>query len=260
MSSSRNGIPLLLEAHDDPLPPQQPSMVRCVMISDTHGKHHQLPPLPDGDVLFHLGDVANKGSLQDIQSFASWIRDLPHAEKIVIDGNHDRDRSRPERINLEKEYEGVATFLRDGHVVELASGRLRVLGVRWDSCEREDYSAASTALQTTMDGIDILLTHKNPRVEGRGHGWHGSSQITELVQQFQIPLHCFGHVHYGRGICNPTTTPSIMVNCATAWNRPVVIDFCPHSKQVTMVHCPGREWVLPGEKFLISQLHKISPQ
>ena len=71
--------PTLLTGAGDPLPPQRPGTVRCVLLSDTHGAHALLPPLPAGDVLIHLGDVAERGSLDDIRSFATWLKAAPFA-------------------------------------------------------------------------------------------------------------------------------------------------------------------------------------
>ena len=56
----------VLRGWTDPLPPKMhPGLVRCVILSDTHGLHWDLDPLPlpRGDVLIHLGDVANRGSI-----------------------------------------------------------------------------------------------------------------------------------------------------------------------------------------------------
>jgi len=303
---------LLLERHDDPLPPRSSSsstdqhVVRCVLLSDTHGRHHQLPnPLPEGDVLVHLGDIANRGSLQDIQSFAAYLH-TQQAEKfqdiVVIEGNHDRDREDPHRINLKHELEGqldvAATSTKisvlQDEIVTVANGKLRILGTSWDTCEQNDMTGIHTLATTTttsssqdkpslsspskrITNIDMLLTHINPYVRGRGHGWNGSRQIADLVQQLQIPLHCFGHVHYGRGVCDlesdfgtysahrssssacdidGSNTSSVMVNCATAWNQPVVIDYCTIQKQVIMVHCPLRKPNIftPMEQLILSNM------
>jgi len=41
----------------EPLPPG----VRLVLISDTHSRHEDMHPLPEGDVLIHAGDFTNTG-------------------------------------------------------------------------------------------------------------------------------------------------------------------------------------------------------
>jgi 3',5'-cyclic AMP phosphodiesterase CpdA len=72
-----------------PRPPRYNSNVPgifLVCISDTHALHHQLPPLPDGDVLIHAGDFTNIGSREDVESFVEWIKGQFIHHKIFIAG------------------------------------------------------------------------------------------------------------------------------------------------------------------------------
>jgi hypothetical protein len=45
--------------------------------------------VPDGDLLIHAGDLCNDGSVREIQAAVDWLKRLPHAQKVVIAGNHD---------------------------------------------------------------------------------------------------------------------------------------------------------------------------
>ena len=63
--------------------------MRLVCISDTHGQHNKMPPIPEGDVLVHAGDCTGSGTLPQIDAFTKWLGALPHAHKILIAGNHD---------------------------------------------------------------------------------------------------------------------------------------------------------------------------
>lgn len=67
-----------------PPPPKDPITIVCV--SDTHGTQ---PPLPPGDVLLHAGDLSVWGSLAEIQEQLNWLDAQPHAQQVVIAGNHD---------------------------------------------------------------------------------------------------------------------------------------------------------------------------
>ena len=225
--------PAIIEGHNAPLPPKaHDSHVRVVVLSDTHGRHDELPILPKGDVLLHLGDVANQGSLSHIRSFVQWVhKTQDYPEIVVIEGNHDRDRRHPDRINLQEEYKDFI-FLQDEYR-ELAGGRLKVFGATWDSCEQDDYHQLDEG-----GDADILLTHLNPYVRNGGHGWGGSVEITQTVKRNQVPVHLFGHVHWGRGTRVLEDENNVMVNCATAWNQPVVLDWDPVAKEATMIHCP----------------------
>ena len=68
--------------------PRAPNAVRFVTISDTHNKHASVQ-LPEGDVLLHAGDFSGVGAPNEVASFAQWFAAQPHANKIVIAGNHD---------------------------------------------------------------------------------------------------------------------------------------------------------------------------
>ncbi|KAJ5886067.1 uncharacterized protein N7473_008741 [Penicillium subrubescens] len=79
---------LLLHLRGPPrLPPPHAKPVRVVCISDSHTL--EWPDVPDGDLLIHAGDLANDGSVREIQAAVDWLRSLPHPQKVVICGNHD---------------------------------------------------------------------------------------------------------------------------------------------------------------------------
>src|SRR5690606_28434943 len=65
------------------------SLMRLVVISDTHGQHRAID-VPEGDVVVHCGDFCTHGKEREARAFAAWFRELPHPEKVVIAGNHDR--------------------------------------------------------------------------------------------------------------------------------------------------------------------------
>jgi hypothetical protein len=39
-------------------------MPRLVLISDTHNQHNDMPPIPEGDILIHAGDMTGLGALE----------------------------------------------------------------------------------------------------------------------------------------------------------------------------------------------------
>jgi len=223
-------------------------IIRCVILSDTHGRHNELPSLADlgGDVLIHLGDVADKGSLDDIRSFCQYLDDqcTQFQEIILLEGNHDRDLKNPDRINLQYEYSQInscknVTLLQDD-IITIANGQLTLYGASWKSCELDNFFDNKKKSMNFLHGVDFFLTHSTPHTKQGGHGWTGSKKITKIIEQYNIPIHLFGHIHWGRGIQELKTKKSnnIMVNCATSFNQPVVIDWDPVNKQVILVHCP----------------------
>ncbi len=63
-------------------------MPKIVCLSDTHNYNEQIF-VPDGDILIHAGDATMQGSAPEIVLFNRWFRNLPHAHKIFVAGNHD---------------------------------------------------------------------------------------------------------------------------------------------------------------------------
>ena len=61
-SPKHRANPQLFMRQSDPIPQRIDGALRLVFLSDTHGRHAEIPlPLPDGDALFHLGDACNRG-------------------------------------------------------------------------------------------------------------------------------------------------------------------------------------------------------
>lgn len=106
---------LLLRLRGNPrLPPPDAHPIRVVCISDTHTL--EWPEVPDGDLLIHAGDLANDGSVCEIQAAVDWLRSLPHPHKVVIGGNHDsyfdsrsrREEDREEQISNGSSFAAVS--------------------------------------------------------------------------------------------------------------------------------------------------------
>ena len=217
--------------------------IRLVILSDTHGKHWTLPPLPMGDVLIHCGDIANKGSLDDIRSFARYLAQQPHRWKICIEGNHDRDLQSPGRVDLARELSGVATVLKDQTVI-VSDGRLRIHGCSWATCENDAYEHLLGGGAPTPD---VLLTHYPPAIN-TGLARHlpeaicrnlpadGSPTLRKLVERKRIPLHFFGHLHLSRGVAK--SEASTFINASTLdGTGAVIVDYDPQRRSVERVDC-----------------------
>lgn len=241
--------PTTLSIYQDwaaPLPRQRPGTVRLVVLSDTHGQHGDLlpSPLPRGDVLIHLGDVADRGSLQDIRSFVAYVRKQQELfeEVILLEGNHDRDlttAAASPAFDLASEYGTVGRLLKD-QIVRVARGRLTLLGVSWDACARDDFSAAQQqAAAAGPSSVDVLLTHCPPPSYSKRRAGNNLSRLSKSVG---AAVHLFGHIHRRRGIVSDGTDgrdDCVQVNCSSIpANRPVVLDWDPISKRVAMIHCP----------------------
>ncbi|KAL2858511.1 Metallo-dependent phosphatase-like protein [Aspergillus pseudoustus] len=66
--------------------PQIQNPLHIVCISDTH---NATPPLPDGDLLIHAGDLTQSGSRRELDAQIAWLDAQPHRFKVVIAGNHE---------------------------------------------------------------------------------------------------------------------------------------------------------------------------
>ncbi|KAI2786910.1 hypothetical protein POX_g09306 [Penicillium oxalicum] len=89
------------------LPPPHAKPIRVVCISDTHTL--EWPEVPDGDLLIHAGDLANDGSVREIQAAVDWLRSLPHPQKVVICGNHDSYFDARSRLEEDREDQSSAS-------------------------------------------------------------------------------------------------------------------------------------------------------
>ena len=249
------------------------SLVRLVVLSDTHGFHHQLTPvLPPGDILLHCGDFANKGSIDDATDFVKWVSSLQqYPEKYIIGGNHDRTLMVGERAKNSNNDKSTSTRLDLKEIFAKAHDSVRLLqdetittqhgltihGSSWNSCEVDSYTNLSTT-------VDVWMVHRPPRLDRTNskkvfpkprhtphhfsYGWNGSRAITRTVQTYRIPLCLSGHVHMSRGmlkLLEDHDPRSIFINAASCWSdheqgtsgvsTPVVIDFHLETKKVWVV-------------------------
>lgn len=207
--------------------------MRIVCISDTHGKHHRLLDLPEGDVLVHAGDFCNQGTLAEVQEFGKWLATLPYRHRIVVAGNHDwpfERTPRKARAALRS-----ATYLQDKGV-EIDG--VRFWGSPWQpvfynwafNLPRGPKLAEKWAL--IPDGTDVVITHGPPRGYGDqclSNGFNaGCDDLLVALERCGARLHVAGHIHEGYGVRNHG--PMTIVNASTCnlnyqpVNAPVVID------------------------------------
>jgi predicted phosphodiesterase len=184
--------------------------MRIVCLSDTHGRHDRIGPIPDGDVLIHAGDLTGHGSPREVAAFAAWFRALPHPIKVVIAGNHDflfeRDPGAA-RALMHRPDAGVH-YLQDEALV-LPNG-LKLYGSPWQprffdwafNLDRGAPLAARWAL--IPDDVDILITHGPPHGlldrNTRGEPVGCEALAERLPALRRLKLHVFGHIHEARGV------------------------------------------------------------
>ncbi|EIW54722.1 Metallo-dependent phosphatase, partial [Trametes versicolor FP-101664 SS1] len=185
---------------DDPV-------IRVVCISDTHNSHHRLPPLPEGDILIHAGDLTNAGSAPELHNALLWLDGQPHPHKVFIAGNHDaalaessaRDYVRanfPNLIYLQDE--SVRLKLRDRWHVRV-HGTPHTPGRGERGVFQYERGGGYPKVRAIPIRTDILVTHGPPQFHLDAAGAGCNSLRSELWRVRPL-LHVFGHIHAGRGV------------------------------------------------------------
>jgi len=204
--------------------------MRIVLISDTHGLHHQLD-VPNGDLLIHAGDFTCYSKPPSIISgFNAWLGSLPHRHKILTCGDHEFWLEEPRN-------RGAITI-----AILLIDSGVEVDGVWiWGSPTTPLYGGAfgiSRAADRKRhwsqipQGLDILITHGPPfgvldcAPHSEAHG--GCPELREAVLRAKPRVHIFGHIHAGFGTVNTPQTTFINVSLFDEQGKlsrdPVVIE------------------------------------
>lgn len=189
--------------------------VRLVCISDTHNSQDELPPLPEGDILLHAGDMSEAGTYEEVDAALAWISAQKHPHKIVIAGNHDAAFVDSEnREKLLNKYPNV-TFLQDE--VAIITVRDRLLHFYGNAQTPLAVSSAFAYPRISgvdaIDGakriwgnvppvVDVLITHGPPAYH-LDEAWNkpqGCPALLEVLWHVRPTLHVFGHIHSGRGV------------------------------------------------------------
>ncbi|XP_011452355.3 metallophosphoesterase MPPED2 isoform X2 [Magallana gigas] len=262
----------------DPFPPSTPiseDKIRFVCISDTHGKiEGSKLHMPPGDVLLHAGDFTQKGHMNEIQKFNSYLGALPYKVKVVIAGNHDLtfddniteaslrtfgvQKSTVQSYLSERGLKSVkqmltsAIYLEDSLVTVCG---IKIYGAPWQPvfCDWGfNLKRGEDILkkwQTIPADLDILMTHGPPVGHGDLTGGNNNVGCVELLNTVQKRVkpkfHVFGHIHEGYGVTSDGYTTFINASTCTRrylpTNAPIVFDFIipeGHSKE-ELLHMEG---------------------
>jgi len=198
-------------------------MTKILCISDTHGKHSQIPKewLEDADIIIHAGDISNVGGLTEIEYFCEWFSSLSqYKHKIFIAGNHDFgfETKSIEATQIVRKYPNI-TYLEDT-MVEVEG--LKIYGTPWQP-EFFDWafnvkrgSDLAKKWSEVPSNLDILITHGpaygmvdwvEPRKNHGGEfrkfidgGNVGCEDLLDAVTTRIKPKYLIsGHIHYAYG-------------------------------------------------------------
>jgi len=169
-----------------------PKGLKVVCISDTHGRHRDLQ-VPEGDILIHSGDFTLFGRKDHAVDFNSWLGELPHPHKIVVNGNHENNACWKDQT---KSILHNATFLRNEHCTIAG---IKVYGTDFF------WPVATGGINAYYSQIpadtEILVCH-GP-VAGfcdRGSGCPAMLKVVQRMQPNGLRLVVSGHIHSAHGV------------------------------------------------------------
>jgi Icc-related predicted phosphoesterase len=192
--------------------------VKVVMISDTHEKHREIGPLPDGDLLIHAGDFTMMGEEKYVRDFDAWLGKQPHKHKVVVPGNHD--------VNFQRYPDTFRPLITNAHLLideAVVIDGIKVYGSPWtpqgtsNSPWGFEFKPNETRYFTwnqIPEDTNILVTHGPPtdvdfldmarirreRDERVTFMHVGDAALSDRIRRLpNIKLHVFGHIHDGAG-------------------------------------------------------------
>jgi len=180
--------------------------VRVVCVSDTHCHHADLPPLPEGDILIHSGDLTNSGTYRELRWALHWLNDQPHQYKVFIAGNHDRGLSEDNeaRRELLNTFPGLIYLQQSSTEITVRGRTLHLYGSpltpkqgSW-AFQYPRYAADQADWDAIPLRTDILITHGPPKYH-LDNGF-GCAALLQSLWQVRPTLHVFGHIHSARGV------------------------------------------------------------
>ena len=201
--------------------------MRIVCIADTHNKHDRLL-VPEGDVLIHAGDITEGGTRRELISFMKWFEKQPHEHKVFIGGNHDYYL---EKVDIEDLNNNLSSNVHYLHNSSVEINGLKFWGTpqspsmsNWafgDSFFWKDIPLDTDVLISHIPPFDILDLHD------RNHNL-GDTMLRKRIEELNLKLHVFGHVHDSYGLTRLRDT--IFINASSQseighyLNPPIIFD------------------------------------
>jgi len=208
------------------------TVVKIVMISDTHCQTDKIKDMPSGDILLHAGDMTYHGEYHKLDAFNDWLDEQYFSHKVIIPGNHDK--------TFERNWDEAASHVPAADVI-LNQALYEAEGLKiWGeprqpwfhdwafNVERGDMKRL--VWDKVPENIDVLLTHGPPYgvLDRTRTGEHvGCTAQRDWIIKHQPRLVVCGHIHEDPGLAMIGRT--LVVNAAicdlqyNVVNRPVVL-------------------------------------
>lgn len=200
-------------------------MPKLVFISDTHCQLAKVD-VPDGDYLFHAGDLTYRGTIPETQSEIKELALLRQRFKGVYftPGNHDWLFYMEQRGLARQMLDDAGVTLLEDREVEVEG--LRVYGSPWvpqffDWAFMLPRRSEDLALRWAAipEGLDLLVTHGPPYgvLDETPDGvLAGCELLADRLRSMDKPpkFHAFGHIHSGWGYDRRPGARTISLNAA----------------------------------------------
>jgi predicted phosphodiesterase len=199
--------------------------VKICLISDTHTRHNEVE-VPECDILIHSGDYTSRGYRHEVEDFYKWLTKQNQVSTIVfIEGNHDihADSKFNKETRADEWFQDLQDEYLSDRIVRLCNTGVQTFGLNiWGSPITPDFypefwgfnmtrgEKIARHWETIPDNTDILVTHgppfaildNTPRNE-----LVGCSHLIWKINQINLKIHTFGHIHHSHGIkeVNKTT-------------------------------------------------------
>ena len=173
--------------------------MNIVLISDTHGIHHDLK-LKQGEILIHTGDITEYGTDDEVIDFLRWFAKQPFEYKIFIAGNHDIFLEDCSATKLKKIIPDGIIYLQNS-AVEIKGLNIYgspvtpyFLGMAFNKRRGNDIRKVWNKIP---EKTDILITH-GPPFELLDNQ-NGCEELINRIESVRPKLHVYGHIHEHHG-------------------------------------------------------------
>lgn len=226
--------------------------MRIAIVSDTHGRHRELPPI-EADLLLHCGDgIAGRGwGREALADLDAWFGEQAVDEVVCVGGNHDH-------AVQQALARGERPFVHARCLVDetVTVGGLRIHGAPWTPelvgwAFYRDAAELRRAWAGIPEDLDVLLTHTpaggtlDRSSSGRSCG---CVHLQAALERARPRLHAFGHIHASGGVARQpgglAVNAAVIERGARGLRPPVLVDLEPGGRARLV---DGRRWRWPWQ-------------
>lgn len=188
--------------------------MKIIFISDTHGQHAKLN-LASADMIIHCGDISSRGNITEVTDFLNWFSSLKYEYKIFIAGNHDFFFEKASTTEIETILPNNIIYLNDSGItvngINIWGSPIQPWFYDW-AFNRKRGKQIQKHWNLIPTNTDILITHGPPLniLDRTQDGTHvGCQNLLDKIQNINLRVHAFGHIHEAYGIHQKSSTTFI---------------------------------------------------